>query len=346
MVNNGFELGDTINFTDADGKLFTVHVSDSGETVSSSGGVVTRTHTIGGSEVGGPDDGRRGRWPLDQIADITIIETADQYRVRWEREVVAAEALADSTAGPSWPYGLTLETRPWGRDRIEWIAVGAGGVRRSIRAGDIGDDQPAVSIYDRAAYERVCAALGIEARLDAHPMFGFDHAPTCDRDSYHPVGVYLTFEMAARRWAGIQIERQADTARRRDELDAAGLGDGPLDRAQYEQASRIMGTAPLPDRHCLIVDNEQAARRVGAGFTTLASLPHTGPAVDLAVRRAQHVEAAAASQPVPTQVCDECGVRFPAGTGMVASLGLAHDVDCFDAMADRRGRYATTGRRV
>lgn len=43
--------------------------------------------------------------------------------------------------------------------------------------------------------------------------------------------------------------------------------------------------------------------------------------------------------------CDECGALFIGG-GMNASLGLACDVDCYDAMSDRPGRYATSKRRV
>lgn len=37
--------------------------------------------------------------------------------------------------------------------------------------------------------------------------------------------------------------------------------------------------------------------------------------------------------------CDECGVLIVHGA-MTASLGLACDVDCYDAMADRPGRHA------
>ena len=80
-----------------------------------------------------------------------------------------------------------------------------------------------------------------------------------------------------------------------------------------------------------------AARTGGAGHTTVASLPHDGLALDLAGRRADALEAAAAD--TPTRHCDECGTGI-AGPGMVASLGLACDVDCYDAMADRPGRYA------
>ena len=58
--------------------------------------------------------------------------------------------------------------------------------------------------------------------------------------------------------------------------------------------------------------------------------------------RSYATEAAAAG--VPAGYCDECGVEI-VGSAMAASLGRACGADCYDAMADRPGRYAQ-GRRA
>lgn len=44
---------------------------------------------------------------------------------------------------------------------------------------------------------------------------------------------------------------------------------------------------------------------------------------------------------IQDEPCDECGMGIVEGSGMRASFGLACDVDCYDILEDRRGRFAT-----
>lgn len=299
---NGAQLGDVITVV-AGGETRTIHLESTGTMPRL--GVPGGIRHLGGRGTAGPHADQYASWNLDDVTSITVVEPAEQYRIRWGAEAAEGERRAAEVAGHDW---------------------------------DPDAPERGLPAYDRATYERVCAALGVEARPDDHPFLSPDRVPACDRQPYMTSGRYLTGAMAIRRWRGLRDEHEADVERRRSELAAAGLADGPLGRADYERACAIMGVAPLTDPHCLVVENEQASRRIGMGFTTLAGLPHEGPAAELAERRGQEIVRTA--PPVEMAVCDECGVEFPAGTGMHASMGLACDVDCYDAMADRSGRHA------
>lgn len=336
-------FGDVITFADADGVVHSIRVGGRGVQTRSGGGVTTTTRDISGYEVDGPHKGQRGTWPAEAIAEWTVTESAEDFRARWHAEVDAAEAIAADAAGSAWPYGLRLESEAFRPGIVRWTAVGPRAAHAIVRVAP-SEEPPAVDLYDRAMYERACRAVDIEPWADNAPGFGTGNVPGCDREPSYPTRTYLEFTLAAMRWRGLRYERADGVARRHVDLERAGLHDGPLTRARYEQACQVMRVAPLPDQHCLILDNELAALRVGASFTTIAGLPREGPAAELAVRRAE--ELIRTAPPVEMRTCDECGTEFPKGTGMIASMGLACDVPCFDAMADRPGRHASrAGRR-
>jgi hypothetical protein len=144
-------------------------------------------------------------------------------------------------------------------------------------------------------------------------------------------------------------------------LTAAGM-TGPADqrgnlyphvawaRADYERACGLAGLTPRNDAGCAAAWNQTG--HAGGDFLLAARCDTTGklPAVErdavaelgfaLALRRA-HGMAEEADARTRKDPCDECGVLIPAGSAMLASLGRACSPECYDAMADRPGRYAS-----
>src|SRR5262249_18511111 len=123
----------------------------------------------------------------------------------------------------------------------------------------------------------------------------------------------------------------------RRDLDQAGLNTDSYTRGQYERACAIMHTRALPDHACVAVVDQHLSRLAGTSVLDVG-IPDDDEVVrELCSRRVTAIHQGAREA---GRHCDECGTLLLSG-GMAASLGIACSVSCYDAMADRPGRYAT-----
>lgn len=286
------------------------------------------------------------RWVIrinGQSPDGSLYEDEEKARSHALHRLEAGAALAvvEETIGGAWPYDITVtsEPRPGNSPPIWRITDPHRDLVNYAFAWHL-HTPPPVDVYTRDQYEAACAALGFAPVDDEHVVRG-----DRDRDDkggrsgaltdLHrvPARDSVVLILRRRRHAGMEREESAAEKRAREEI-VRTVGDGPYTREQYEQATAIAGVSALTDQQCVAILEDEMSRYTSVMTITV---PVDGLAADLAVQRADAI--AAARSKVPTRPCGECGTPIPQGAGMAASLGLACRVECFDAMADRPGRY-------
>lgn len=264
-----------------------------------------------------------------------VVRYSDDWfaqRPQREADLATLDAAVEQVIGQERHYGIRVwpEAVP-GRDLPTWRLTDPHKGREGYALGWWSTEPPAVEVYTREQYVRACAAVGLAPADDADLGTYADMHMSASLDNLTALE-HCEATLRRRRMAGVERDRAAQWAAHDQALAEAGLVDGPLDRADYERACVIAGVRrPVDDdRAAALYDTEGA----------LAQRGQTGRmvAVALASRRGQHIRVVA---PAPDpRCCDECGTPIRSA-GMTASLGLACDVGCYDAMSDRPGRYAT-----
>jgi hypothetical protein len=197
-------------------------------------------------------------------------------------------------------------------------------------------DPPPVAVYTRGQYEQECSALDIDPADDSDLGGYGDKYGVYDLVTYTPRQA-ITATLRRRRVAGLEREYAAQVAQWRRDLEQAGLDTDSYTRRQYERACAIMHAPALSDGGCVPVVDQHLTRLAGTGVLVIG-IPDDDQVIrGLCYRRVTAIEQEARDS---GRRCDECGAPLLAG-GMAASLGLACDVPCYDALADRPGRYAT-----
>ncbi|WP_431929889.1 hypothetical protein [Nonomuraea jabiensis] len=196
---------------------------------------------------------------------------------------------------------------------------------------------PSVHVYTRDQYERACAVAGLEALDDEQCVNGIGWVPLSEGET--AVTRMTAQTLAARRSRGIESEITRRLTRGREAAEAE-VGTGPYTREQYERACQIIGIPALSDRGCVAAVEHRMSRIVGDLIVIDPRIPDDDLSIDMAERRVDAMEQEARSA---GRRCDECGAVI-VGSAMGASLGLACSVKCYDAMADRPGRYASRNR--
>jgi hypothetical protein len=246
----------------------------------------------------------RGYGDIDDLKAALGDEQTRQTRLD---EYGALLARVHEVIGDDWPY----DTRP--------------------------DDERAhrsVHVYTRQQYERACAAVGLEPLDDAWCVQGIGLVPLAEGET---AVMRMTAEtLASRHASGITAEITWRRAQGRTAAEAE-LGTGPYTREQYDRACEIIGIPALSDGGCVAAVEHRMSRYAGDLIVIDLRIPDDDLSIDMAARRVDAMEQEAR---VAGRRCDECGAVI-IGSGMAASLGLACRVECFDAMADRPGRYAT-----
>lgn len=212
-------------------------------------------------------------------------------------------------------------------------------VARKIRDAAIaGEPRPDGTsyTYSRSQYERVCEALGIQAVPDAE-LGGYGDT-WGDYSLYHySAEEAMTGFLRQGRARGIAHEKATAQQAGLEALAGTDAGGDSCTREQYERACGIVDVPARTDAMCVAMV-EQDLERLGAGVILAAGIPDGQADLELAYRRVTGMQVEAATGPVRT--CDECGSLIAEGCGMIASLGLACNTRCYDAMADRPGRAA------
>ncbi|MEU6718273.1 hypothetical protein ABZ897_42975 [Nonomuraea sp. NPDC046802] len=196
---------------------------------------------------------------------------------------------------------------------------------------------PSVHVYTRDQYERACAAAGLEPLDDERCAKGIGWAPLCGGET--AIMRMTAQTLAGRRASGIKAEITWRLARGCEAAEVA-VGIGSYTRDQYERAGAIIGIPALSDGGCVAAVEHRMSRIVGDLIVIDPRIPDDDLSIDMAERRVDAMEQEARSA---GHRCDECGAVI-VGSAMSARVGLACRVVCFDAMADRPGRYATRTR--
>lgn len=266
-------------------------------------------------------------------------DTATLY-AQGRAELDAIDAVIESVIGQTRHYGIRVWPEPVeGRALPTWRITDPHTGRDAFAFAWYVTTPPPVEVYTREQYEQACAALDLDPIPDADLGGYGDSYAELTLPSNTPREI-ITLTLRRRRLAGIARERAAIQAQRRDDLTAAGLDHGPYSRDQYEQACQIMQVPALPDAGCLAVVDQHLVRLSGAGALDV-SVPDDDELVrELCQRRVDAMEKQARDA---GRFCAECGTVI-IGSGMAASFGLACRPECYDAMADRPGRYASQQR--
>lgn len=196
---------------------------------------------------------------------------------------------------------------------------------------------PSVDVYTRDQYERACAAAGLEPLDDERCVKGIGWVLLSEGET--AVMRMTAQTLAERRVNGSKAEIEWRLARDREAAEAA-VGTGPYTREQYERVCEIIGIPALSDGGCVAAVEHRMSRYAGGLIVIDPRLPNDDLSIDMAGRRVDAMDQEARSA---GRRCDACGTVI-IGSGMAASLGLACSVECFDAMADRPGRYANRNR--
>jgi hypothetical protein len=251
-------------------------------------------------------------------------------------ELQAVNAVVEEAIGQERHYGIvvTSETAP-NHSTLIWKITDPHTGQKDYAFAWYSHNPPPVSVYTRAQYETACAALELEPAADTDLGNYGDRWGDYDLFTYTP-RVVITADLRRRRMAGLERERAAKQAEATLAVEAE-VGTGPYSREQYERACQIMGVPVLSDGGCMGVI-EQDLTRLSRGGVLIVGVPDDQASVELAYRRANAIEQETVAS---GRRCGECGTPILKGAGMAASMGLACDVPCFDAMADRPGRYDT-----
>lgn len=249
-------------------------------------------------------------------------------------ELIAVHSVIEEAIGQERHYGIRVWSEPNPtRNTPTWRITDPYKEIDGFAFAWYTDIPPPVEIYTREQYETACAALELEpvpdSRIGRYDASGYDSSVYTARET-------VTVILRQRRIAGIVREEAIANAERQQELEAAGLGEGPYTREQYEQACQIMHATPLNDSGCWAVVDQDLDRLGGGVIAIIPGAPTDKISVELAYRRVAALEKETVGA---NRHCDECGTVI-IGSAMMASLGVACGPDCYDAMSDRPGRYA------
>lgn len=255
-----------------------------------------------------------------------------------QAEMRAVHAVIEGVIGQERHYGIRVWSEPSpypDAPTPRWFITDPHHDQEAYAFAWYSGDPPPVDVYTRQQYETACAALELDPAPDSDLGGYGDKYGEYDLWTYTPRQA-IGYQLRHRRLAGIKREKAAEQAPRAQELQEAGLAAGPLGRDDYERACQISGVPALADGACVTLVDNDVVRLAGRGVMVVdPATPDDAVTADLARRRVEAIEADAARQ---GRRCDECGAVI-VGSGMTASLGLACGVDCYDAMADRPGRY-------
>ncbi len=242
--------------------------------------------------------------------------------------------MLEQEIGQARHYGIRVRAeRVPGRDLPRWLITDPHTGQRDYAFAWYSTDPPPVEVYTRGQYERACAALEITPAADADLGSYGDRWGSYDLFTYTP-RQSVTMTLRRRRLAGLLREHAAQLARRCRSRQAEGLDTQAYTRAAYERV--IMQVPVLPDAAGAAVVGQYLSRYASIRVVDVG-VPDDEATVELCMRRVAAIDRDARAA---ARRCDECGALI-LGAGMVASLGLACDALCYDAMADRPGRYAT-----
>lgn len=209
-------------------------------------------------------------------------------------------------------------------ERAAQAAAACGGVVERIGRPAL-VDRPAM-LLDRLAYEAACQELGLVPASPQEILTGPGMSGEYTLYSYSLDHIlYVALARGHRPYA----EREQQDAQQRTlaQVDAAHPSQA-YTREEFEAACRTAGIdAPT--------DGE--VERIMSPYV-LTAAEENALLVALVERRARGMVAQAQEE---GRRCDECGRLIP-GSAMNANLGLACDVDCYEAMAERPGRYASS----
>jgi hypothetical protein len=271
-------------------------------------------------------------WPTDTAGATTIERTQEAYERR-RADLARLEDRIEQVIGQTYHYGIRVWSEPKaGRDPVWRITDPYQGQDRYAFAW-YEETPPPVGVYTREQYETAARTVGLEPADDEDLRTYADRffeISVWDLEAIQAIGAILR----RRRMAGLERERARVQRERQTALAGAGLGSGPYAREQYEHACQVMGAEVLSDDGCVAVVDQDLARVTGG--TLVVGIPVDRVSVDLASRRVQALEQHAAAG----RRCGECGTTI-IGAGMAANFGLACGVGCYEAMAERPGRYAS-----
>ncbi len=264
-------------------------------------------------------------------------EAAERYALRLA-ELDAANAVLEQAIGQTRRYGIRVWSVLVPGKLPRWLITDPHTGQQGFAFAWFSPDPPPVEVYTRAQYEQACEALDIDPADDADLGGYWDRYGVYDLITYTPKQA-IAATLRRRRLAGLEREYTAQVGQWRRDLDQAGLNTGWYSRDQYERACAIMHTLALPDDGCVAVVDQHLSRLAGTGVLVIGIPDDDEVARELCYRRVTAIEQDARDS---GRRCDECGTPL-LSAGMVASFGLACDVPCYDAMADRPGRYVTRG---
>jgi hypothetical protein len=262
-------------------------------------------------------------------------EAAERYALRLA-EMEAVDAVLEQAIGQARHYGIRVWSEPVPGKLPRWLITDPHTGQQAFAFAWYSPDPPPVEVYTRAQYEQACAALDIDPADDSDLGGYWDIYGVYDLFTYTPKQA-ITATLRRRRLAGLEREFAAHLAQWRGDLDQAGLNTGSYTREQYERASAIMHTPALPDAACVAVVDQHLSRLTGTGVLDVGVPDDDEVVRELCSRRVTAIKEDARES---RRRCDECGTLL-LSPGMAASLGIACSVSCYDAMADRAGRYAT-----
>jgi hypothetical protein len=265
-------------------------------------------------------------------------EAAERYALRLA-ELDAVNAELEQAIGQTRHYGIKVWSEPRPGKTPRWMITDPHTGQHGFAFAWHSAAPPPVEEYTRDQYEQACSALDLEPADDADLGGYGDKYGVYDLATYTPAQA-ITATLRRRRLAGLEREHAARVAQWRRDLGQAGLETDSYTRQQYERACAIMHAPVLSDGGCVAVVEQHLTRLAGSGVLVIG-IPDDDEVVrTLCDRRVAAVEQEARHS---GRRCDECGTPLLAG-GMAASFGLACDVPCYDAMADRPGRFATRHR--
>lgn len=286
-------------------------------------------------------DGKDAHWNVHhngKRADNSYFDSPEEAQKIALRlaELDAVNAVIEETIGRQYHYGIQVWSEPNPGRTPTWRRTDAFRDHDGFAFAWFSDTPPPVDVYTREQYEAACAALELEPALDEDLDSYADRYGVFDVYTYDAKAI-ITFKLRGRRLGGLKREKAAIEAERMKALEATGLlAESAWSREQYEQACSTMGLPALSDGACFnLVDNDLSMISGGV-VAIMPGMPNDEVSLKLAYKRVSGIEETAVAE---GKRCDECGGVI-VGSGMVASLGLACSVDCFDAMADRPGKYA------
>jgi hypothetical protein len=256
-------------------------------------------------------------------------EAAERYALRLA-ELEAVDAVLEQAIGQARHYGIRVWSEPVPGKLPRWLITDPHTGQQGFAFAWYFPGPPPVEVYTRAQYEQACTVLDIDPADDSDLGGYWDIYGVYDLFTYTP-NQAIRATLRRRRLAGLKREFAALVVQWRRDLDQAGLNTDSYTREQYERACAIMHAPALPDHACVAVVSQHLSRLAGTSVLDVG-IPDDDEVVrELCSRRVTAIHQGAREA---GRRCDECGA-------LLLSAGIACSVSCYDAMADRPGRYAT-----